>query len=149
MKDPSIRYEPLPIAFTKKHLTYTQIERVKDVAIYRVEDDNWETPIFEVIRIRSQKARTATFKVDGVAREQHFRAYESYPSSETWGVAGWTHPSLFGAQARLLNMTTRQEPTKEVSPIGKIRGEKKKTTLGIGRGIKTPPRKTVTPQAAS
>jgi hypothetical protein len=101
-------YKPLPKQFRRDGFTYRQICREGDFAIYR--QSNKHSEAFEVIRIR----RRDGFEIGG----RFVEPAEIYPTSEAWGVDGWTLPdenSAFrklreiGASSNALARFERQE----------------------------------------
>jgi hypothetical protein len=76
--------------FKKGGMTYEQVFREDGVAIYRQtkQGESWE--LFEVGRIRQNKARDAFGK--------HFEASETWPSSEEWGIRAYTCATLARAK---------------------------------------------------
>ncbi len=76
--------------FVKKGWKHRQIERHGKVAIY--ERSKVGAPHFEVVVIKEGRA----WEKAGV----QFPASELYPSSEQWGVLGWTYLDLASAKAK-------------------------------------------------
>lgn len=77
-------------------MTYEQVFRQGNVAIYRQtkEGQTWEA--FEVGRIRQNKARETFGK--------QFEASESWPTSEEWGIRAYTYTDLASAKTRAFAM---------------------------------------------
>ena len=73
----------LPLKFTRWGFEFTQMKRTPNVALYM--QKNLETGIvhFEIVRPLIKRADTT---LRGVV----YPAGEYYPSSELWGVMGWT-----------------------------------------------------------
>ena len=84
--------KPLATEFTTRGRIHTMIRREADVAIFKLEEEQWGTPGYEVILVQHVKAG----KVFGDFVEAH----EAYPSSSRWGQQGWTSPDLLSAEAR-------------------------------------------------
>lgn len=78
--------------FSRNGFLFEQVRRTESAAIYKKRKGccDWS---FEVIRIRTRKEREAFGTT--------FEAGEFYPSSEEWGVHGWTYTDLAGAERRL------------------------------------------------
>jgi hypothetical protein len=77
-------YNPLPKEFGRGGLTYRQIARERDAAIYEQTWNGCRNPSvsYEAIRIR----RRDGFQIDGRVVEPA----EVYPNAEAWGVDGFT-----------------------------------------------------------
>jgi len=71
--------------FTSKGFTYTEITRNGDKAIYRQEKDDMQ-PSYEVVVI----GKHTGYELNGVK----ILPAETYPSSTTWGIRGWTFTDL-------------------------------------------------------
>ena len=84
--------KPLATEFTTRGRIHTMIRREGDVAIFKLEEEQWGTPGYEVILVQHVKAG----KVFGDFVEAH----EAYPPSSRWGQQGWTSPDLLSAEAR-------------------------------------------------
>lgn len=83
----------LPLEFKRDGFTHKQVVRDGNVAIYERTKPEHSQPHYEVVIIREHKARdTGNFKVE---------AGEHYPSSEEWGIYGWTYGTLDLAKTRL------------------------------------------------
>lgn len=82
----------LPDKFTKKGFSHTLVERHGNIAIYERTKPHYSRSHFEVIRIKVAKASERFGK--------KFPATEIYPSSESWGVLGFTCPDLASARER-------------------------------------------------
>ena len=78
--------------FNRNGFEFEQVQRTENAAIYQKFKSGGACS-FEVIRIRERKEREAFGTT--------FEAGEFYPSSEEWGVFGWTYVDLVGAQHRL------------------------------------------------
>lgn len=90
--------KPIKTKFERNGFIFEQIKRVGDVAIYSQKRPEHKVDgHFEVVRIRRRSAR----KAFGV----QFEAGEYYPSSEEWGVFGWTYGDLVGAEGRVVMLT--------------------------------------------
>jgi len=87
-------YKPVPTRFRHGGFDYRQIVREGDGAIY--EQTKPELPefcAFEVLRIRQRDG----FSIAG----KWIEAAEIYPSSESWGVDGFTCPDKEAAYRKL------------------------------------------------
>lgn len=82
----------LPLEISKKGFVYTQVKRIKDVAIYKQKnvDDYLKGEWFEVIKIKSHDGMT----LGG----NYIPPSEMYPSSTQWGVLGFTYQNLKEAE---------------------------------------------------
>jgi hypothetical protein len=92
-KEPS--YKLLPTQFRRDGFDYQQIGREGDAAIYkqmRMGDSN-NSVCYEVIRIRRREG----FQIDG----RFVEPAEIYPTSEAWGVDGFTFTDKDRAFAKL------------------------------------------------
>lgn len=88
-------YRPLPTQFQRDGFNYRQIAREGGGAIYeqiRIGIPN-PTVGYEVIRIR----RRDGFYIHG----RFVEPAETYPSSQAWGIDGWTFPTKEAAFAKL------------------------------------------------
>jgi len=73
----------IPLTFTKNGFKHEQVCRSGEWAVFK----RWKTsPHFEVVRIRAH----GEYVMAGVT----IPAGESYPSSEKWGVDGFTFTNL-------------------------------------------------------
>ena len=81
----------IPSAFTKRGFSHREIERRGDWRIY--ERKGHGKAHFEVVKITSHNGYT----VAGV----HIPSSEVYPSSSTWGIYGFTIPTLQSALQKL------------------------------------------------
>lgn len=91
--------KPVKTQFRQDQFDYRQIHRQGDVAIYEQTKAGTGILAFEVIKIRVFKASPYT--------SPEFTHYEAYPSSEQWGVSGWTAKTKIEAYEKareLLNM---------------------------------------------
>ena len=96
-------------AFTSKNFSFKQIHRDEDFAIYeRFHDNTPEKKHYEVVKIQSHNG----YAIGG----QMYPASEYYPSSNAWGVDGFTCITKKDAYEKL---------DKTISEH-KIRGEDKK-----------------------
>ncbi len=91
----TIEYRPIPLEFTKSGFGFQQIERVGDWAIY--EQSKGKGVWFEVIHIK----RHDGYEIGG----KKIEPAETYPSSATWGVDGFTLLTLAAAKQRLQEKT--------------------------------------------
>jgi hypothetical protein len=85
----------LPTRFRRDGFEYRQIARERDAAIYEQTWSGCAEPsvCYEVIRVRRREG----FRIDGRLVE----AAEVYPSSDAWGVDGFTLTDKDGAFAKL------------------------------------------------
>lgn len=88
-------YKPLPTRLRRNKFDYRQIAREGDAAIYEQTWDGCSIPsvAYEVVRIRRREAA----EIAGNFIEPH----EVYPSSEAWGVDGFTLTDKDAAFAKL------------------------------------------------
>jgi hypothetical protein len=88
-------YKPLPIGFRRDGFEYRQIAREGNAAIYKQTWTGCSNPsvCYEVIRIRYRDG----FQIDG----RFVEPAEVYPSSEAWGVDGFTFTDKDAAFAKL------------------------------------------------
>jgi hypothetical protein len=88
-------YRPLPKEFWRDGFTYRQIAREGDVAIYEQAWSGCSNPsvCYEVVRIRRREG----FQIDG----RFVEPAEVYPTSESWGVDGFTFTDKEAAFAKL------------------------------------------------
>ena len=82
----------LPLEISKKGFVYTQVKRLKDVAIYKQKnlDKTVKGQWFEVVRIKSHNGMT----LGG----NYIPPSEMYPSSTQWGVLGFTYQGIEDAE---------------------------------------------------
>lgn len=73
---------PLPSTFRKSGWDYKLISREDDVAVFEQTKPGVEDPRFEVVKVQSHGGFTINGKV--VAPAEHM------PSSEQWGIYGFT-----------------------------------------------------------
>ena len=92
-------YKPLPVEFRASGFNYWQIAREGDAAIYEQTSSRYSNPsvCYEVIRIR----RRDGFQIDG----RFVEPAEVYPSSDAWGVDGFTFTDKEAAFAKLRQIT--------------------------------------------
>lgn len=92
-------YKPLPVEFRSGGFNYRQIAREGDAAIYEQTWGSCSNPsvCYEVIRIR----RRDGFQIDG----RFVEPAEVYPSSDAWGVDGFTFTDKEAAFAKLTQIT--------------------------------------------
>jgi hypothetical protein len=88
-------YKPLPTRFQRDGFDYRQIAREGDVAIYEQAWSGCSNPsvCYEVVRIRRREG----FQIDG----RFVEPAEVYPTSESWGVDGFTFTDKAAAFAKL------------------------------------------------
>jgi hypothetical protein len=86
----------LPTHFRHDGFTYTQLARIDDIALYE-QRTSPEICAYEVIRVQHRQAKKLP---SGAIAE----AGEYYPSTSTWGFAGWTHRRLEKAQAHMARL---------------------------------------------
>lgn len=90
--------QPLPNTLNRNGFTHALRNREGHFAIFNVIANDTGRTTYEVIRIRTVKERTHT---SGVLAGKTFPAREVYPSSEEWGVNGWSYVDLDSAKKRL------------------------------------------------
>lgn len=83
--------KPLPLEFQKHGYDYKQIERSEHVAIYSQSYEG-EFVAYEVFRIKKEKERNIMGKI--------YPPAEVVPSTEKWGIYGFTCSTLEKAQLR-------------------------------------------------
>lgn len=86
----------LPDVFTAKGFLYTQKKRVGMKAIYEVSYMAGKSKSYEVIKIQAHNG----YEIAGTK----IPASEVYPSSEQWGIFGWTLPDLISAENKFYNI---------------------------------------------
>jgi hypothetical protein len=89
-------YRVVSAEFRQSGFTLTQLKRVGDVAIY-VQAKRRQPPAYEVVLIRKHEAYLAFGK--GIP------AGECYPSSEQWGVKGFTYRTIEAAECKFRELT--------------------------------------------
>jgi len=87
--------------FTKYNMTFTQIERKKDYAIFKQIGKNWVTPYYEVIKI----GRHNGYKMGGA----YIKSAETYPGASLWGIQGWTFTTLEKAKHKFSQLLKRHK----------------------------------------
>jgi hypothetical protein len=99
-------YKPIATFFKHGGFNYRQIAREGDVAIYEQRSRDSENVCCEVVRIRRHEARTFPSGKSSPARE-------AYPTSEAWGVDGFTLTDRDAAFAKLreICLATTLPPT--------------------------------------
>ena len=95
-------YRRLPKEFWRGGFAYREIAREKNAAIYEQTWNGCPSPSvsYEVVRIRRREG----FQID----DRFVEPAEFYPSSEAWGVDGWTLLTLDGAFAKLRVLRRRR-----------------------------------------
>lgn len=92
--------KPLDKTFTYDGFTFRQLQRSETHAIYeKVKHDRISD--YEVIFIRKQKAGSAKFG----DRTVELEAKEIYPTSQEWGINGWTYLDLEQAKKKFYALT--------------------------------------------
>lgn len=89
----------LPEVFTKKGFEHSQIWRRGNVAVYARKATTGTVTHYETIRIRADKGGKIASS-DGSGKEYTIEAGERYPSSESWGILGWTFTDRNAAVAK-------------------------------------------------
>jgi hypothetical protein len=105
-------YKPLPKEFHRDGFTYRQIAREADTAIYEQRWTGCAEPsvCYEIIRVKRREG----FEING----RFIEPAEVYPSSESWGVDGWTVQDKETAFCKLQELVNA--PQKEsANPIKK------------------------------
>jgi hypothetical protein len=110
----------LPQKFTKQRHQFEQICRSENTAIY-MQHINGRQKSFEVIIIRV--ANRTLVKSNGKMKWVDCEPYECYPSSDSWGLYGFTYSTEEDAKAKydLLNDPAFKIPTPPHYPI-RVRG---------------------------
>lgn len=93
--------KPLPASFEFSGFKYRQVHREGSVAVY--EQSKGERIAFEVVQIREQ--RGGKHHVGG--RDVIFEDKERYPSSEEWGIYGFTYTDQDSALEKARNLHTK------------------------------------------
>ena len=90
--------KPLEIVFSKGGFDFEQIARTGSWAVYRKRDPLWPEDrwSYEVIFIKVRRRETT--------HGRDYPAREVYPSSESWGIHGFTFTSEEVAMKRLQNI---------------------------------------------
>src|SRR5262249_31608625 len=103
-------FEPLKTVFTLGGFSYRQIAREGNWAIYEQRWRGSENVCYEVIRIRQQEATT-------FPSGRSYPAREVYPTSEAWGLDGFTLADRGKAWDKFFEMSLEQpaKTGKEVS----------------------------------
>jgi len=88
-------YKPLPTRFRRDGFDYRQIARERDAAIYEQKQIGGSNPsvCYEVVRIRRREG----FQINS----RFVEPAEVYPSSDAWGVDGFTFTDKDAAFAKL------------------------------------------------
>jgi len=84
--------KPIPASFAKKGFDHKQIARSGNIAIYERSRIGMKCPHWEVVKIGHHNG----YILAGV----EIPPSETYPSSESWGVSGWTYRNLEKAKAK-------------------------------------------------
>jgi hypothetical protein len=94
-------YRPLPIAFSRNGFNYRQITREGNAAIYQQIWSGCSNPsvCYEILRIRRREG----FQIDGRLIEPA----EVYPTSDAWGVDGFTLADKDAAFTKLTEVNAR------------------------------------------
>ncbi len=87
----------IPENFTKKGFAHRVMERVGNVLLVERQHRDVSTPHWEVVKIRVSPAKCVG--------ERAYTESEVYPSSERWGIDGWTYGDLATAQAKFKELT--------------------------------------------
>lgn len=92
--------EPL---FTKNGFRYQLIKRSENFAIYEQKNEEFNYKYYEVIKIKkSKRDYNAPWGLVPAGTE-------SYPSSESWGVLGWTYFTLEQAERKFNQLVEEYE----------------------------------------
>lgn len=92
--------QPLPSQFRQDGFEFHLCERVDDVALFRKSKHGRDT--YEVVIIRRLPA--------GVVFAKEYPAREAMPSSETWGVQGWSLSTLERAREKFAEVARQECP---------------------------------------
>jgi len=118
----------LPEKFSKGGFTFTFERRSEHAAIYRQQWNGKEdaSVAYEVV----QPQISARAFIEG--RWQEGEPHEVYPSSETWGLSGWTFTNLDEALSRYALLPLRGNRRKRF-PAKDESGERKRRSARISR----------------
>jgi len=94
--------------FRQSGFTFTQLQRVGDVAIYG-QTKGKQSPAFEVVIIRRREA--------SIAFGHEFPATEYYPKSEDWGTYGFTYLTLKETERKLRKLVVADSKNKEINTM--------------------------------
>jgi hypothetical protein len=89
-------YRVVSAEFRQAGFTLTQLKRAGNVAIY-IQTKMRQPPVYEVVLIREHEAYTAFGK--------EIPAGECYPSSEQWGVKGFSYRTIGAAERKFSELT--------------------------------------------
>ena len=110
--------KPIDLVIRKKGFCYTQVLREEDCAVYAQSYDG-ETPFaYEIIVIQSHNGR----EMFGT----HIPATEYYPSTDTWGVKGWTvsgYPDNKAVAIARMHSLVKERAEKKAAKDAKIASE--------------------------
>lgn len=96
----------LPTQFHKRGFSFKQIERKNGFAIYSKFKLNTKILSYEVIEILSHNGYTLG--------NTEIPASETFPSSEQWGIKGWTYDDLTAAKKKFLDLTDKTANVEEI-----------------------------------
>jgi hypothetical protein len=96
----------LPLEWSTRRWTYTQVSRDGDIAIYRLQHREGTAERFEVIVVQQLKERPLP---NGQTQE----AGEYYPRASQWGRAGWTCFTMEEAKALTQEQRVRYQTADE------------------------------------
>jgi len=103
-KQPEINYAPLPTSFDgrggQKGFHFTLLDRQGDLALFKKHKQGHVSPFYELVVVQYQNE----YEIGGRTVE----ARECLPSSEQWGVYGWTLLTETEGRAALLARTAKQ-----------------------------------------
>lgn len=109
MKTLPLQFKSGEGGYSASPLTYNQIIRNEDYAIYQRLDENGKTKDFEVIAIRIIPAGTAIFGQPPTIEDE-----EKYAVTSSWGRCGWTFKNLGSAQNKyneLISQSVKEDVT--------------------------------------
>lgn len=87
----------------RKHQGYilTQEVRTKRYALYKIDDTH-----YEVVKVRRKKLSPVS-AVERILHDQGYTHREVYPSSEEWGMYGWSYSNRLEAMKKYTQLTIR------------------------------------------
>ena len=97
MSTPSRATKQLPEKFTRNRHQFEQLRRTENTAMY-LQHIKGRQKAFEVIVIAVTDRRPV--RVNGRVGWESCGPYERYPSSESWGTAGWTYTTFEAAREK-------------------------------------------------
>jgi hypothetical protein len=108
--------KPLATTFRKDGFDYRVIQKEAGIALLEQNKAHWSAPAYEVVIIQNRKAHTWP---NGKSTEAH----EAMPSSEDWGLYGFTYSDLTAAKAKfnsLVDNRPDRAPFSDTGPNGEL-----------------------------